>query len=117
VAPGGRDDRPAVTGRDREELGMEHVDAAPAAWVDDEPQAEVQELETREPETQEPETQEPETQEPAPEYPDPPRTGDPAVDRVLDAVAGAVSGPLEEQLSAYDAAHRTLQDRLADVEG
>jgi hypothetical protein len=52
-----------------------------------------------------------------PDYPDPPRTGDPAVDEVIDAVARAVGGPLEEQLAVYDAAYRTLQDRLADVEG
>jgi len=56
-------------------------------------------------------------EEPAPDYPDPPRTGDPAVDEVIDAVARAVGGPLEEQLAVYDAAYRTLQDRLADVEG
>jgi hypothetical protein len=55
--------------------------------------------------------------EPAPEYPDPPRTGDRDVDEVIDAVARAVGGPLEEQLAVYDAAYRTLQDRLADVEG
>ena len=55
--------------------------------------------------------------EPALDYPDPPRTGDAAVDEVIEAVAHAVRGPLEEQLAVYDAAHRTLQDRLADVEG
>lgn len=58
-----------------------------------------------------------EPQEPTPEYPDPPLTGDPGVDQVLAAVAQAVHGPLEEQLAVYDIAHRTLQDRLADVEG
>lgn len=56
-------------------------------------------------------------EEPTPAYPDPPRTGDTAVDEVIDAVARAVSGPLEEQLAVYDTAYRTLQDRLADVEG
>jgi hypothetical protein len=55
--------------------------------------------------------------EPVPEYPEPPRTGDHAVDEVLVAVALAVTGPLEEQLAVFDAAHRTLQGRLADVEG
>jgi hypothetical protein len=51
------------------------------------------------------------------DFPDPPQTGDPAVDQAIGAVAQAIGGPLEEQLTAYDAAHRTLQDRLADVEG
>jgi hypothetical protein len=55
--------------------------------------------------------------EPAFDFPDPPETGDVAVDEAINAVAAAISGPLEEQLSVYDAAHRTLQDRLADVEG
>ena len=60
---------------------------------------------------------EPVDEEPALDYPDPPRTGDAAVDEVIEAVAHAVRGPLEEQVAVYDAAHRTLQDRLADVEG
>ena len=51
------------------------------------------------------------------DFPDPPQTGDSAVDQAISAVAQAIGGPLEEQLTAYDAAHRTLQDRLADVEG
>jgi hypothetical protein len=52
------------------------------------------------------------------DLPDPPQTGDPDVDMAIAAVAQAVvGGSLEEQLVAYDAAHRTLQDRLADVEG
>lgn len=53
----------------------------------------------------------------APTVPDPPRTGDPAVDAVLAEVAAASTEPLEVQLAAYERAHRTLQDRLADVEG
>ena len=57
--------------------------------------------------------------EPAPvfEYPYPPQTGDAEVDAAIEAVAAAVTGPLEDQLPVYEAAHRTLQDRLADVEG
>jgi hypothetical protein len=55
--------------------------------------------------------------EPAVEVPDPPVTGDPAVDEVVAALARAVTAPLEEQLTGYDSAYRTLQDRLADVEG
>jgi hypothetical protein len=47
----------------------------------------------------------------------PPQTGDLAVDQAIDAVARALGAPLEEQLAVYEAAHRTLQDRLADVEG
>jgi hypothetical protein len=51
------------------------------------------------------------------EFPDPPQTGDAEVDEAITAVAVAVQGPLEDQLAVYEAAHRTLQDRLADVEG
>jgi hypothetical protein len=51
------------------------------------------------------------------DVPEPPQTGDPAVDDAITAVAQAVGGSLEEQLAAYEAAHGTLQDRLADVEG
>jgi hypothetical protein len=50
-------------------------------------------------------------------YPEPPRTGDAEIDEAIGALAHAVGGPLEERLTAFDAAHRTLQDRLADVEG
>jgi hypothetical protein len=51
------------------------------------------------------------------DYPDPPRTGDADIDEAIEALAYAVSGPLEDRLTAFDAAHRTLQARLADVEG
>ncbi len=85
--------------------------AQPAVWDVSRP-AHLVEAEV-EPEA-EPVEEEP--QEPTPEYPDPPLTGDPGVDQVLAAVAQAVHGPLEEQLAVYDIAHRTLQDRLADVE-
>jgi hypothetical protein len=57
------------------------------------------------------------SEEPGSGVPDPPRTGDPAVDEAITAIARAVTGPLEEQLAVYEVAHRTLQDRLADVEG
>lgn len=53
----------------------------------------------------------------APVVPDAPQTGDQAVDEAVRLLAEAMSGPLEEQADAYDLAHRTLQDRLADVEG
>jgi hypothetical protein len=66
---------------------------------------------------QEPDQEQALEDEPAPDHPEPPRTGDPAVDEVIDAVARAVRGPLEVQLAAYETAHRTLQARLADVEG
>jgi hypothetical protein len=56
-------------------------------------------------------------EEPAFDVPDPPETGDREVDAAVLAIAAAVHGPLEEQLAVYEAAHRTLQDRLADVEG
>jgi len=51
------------------------------------------------------------------DLPKPPFTGDSAVDSVTDEVRVAAAGPLEGQLAAYERAHRTLQDRLADVEG
>jgi hypothetical protein len=53
----------------------------------------------------------------ADDVPQPPRTGDEAVDEAVRGLAWAMSGSLEEQLAAYEVAHRTLQDRLADVEG
>ena len=48
---------------------------------------------------------------------DPPVTGDAAVDESTAAVARAVTEPLEDQVRVIEAAHRVLQDRLADVEG
>lgn len=51
------------------------------------------------------------------EVPDAPQTGDPGVDGAVAALRAAVAGPLEDQVVAYDAVHRALQDRLADVEG
>jgi len=51
------------------------------------------------------------------ELPDPPRTGDVAVDQAVERLARAMTGSLEERVEVYDAVHRTLQDRLADVEG
>jgi hypothetical protein len=51
------------------------------------------------------------------EYPDPPLTGDPEIDEAINALARVVGGSLEDRLTAFEAAHRTLQDRLADVEG
>jgi hypothetical protein len=90
------------------------AEAATPEWADGEPAADEHEEPAAE-EHQEHEVHEDE--EPLPDVPDPPHTGDPAVDQVISAVAAAVGGPLEEQLAAYDTAHRTLQDRLADVEG
>ena len=46
-----------------------------------------------------------------------PQTGDDAVDAVLHEVAAAAGAPLDEQVAAFDRAHRALQDRLADVDG
>lgn len=53
----------------------------------------------------------------APVVPDAPDTADSAVDGAVRLLAEAMSGSLEEQVEAYELAHRTLQDRLADVEG
>jgi|SRR4051812_15904644 hypothetical protein len=49
--------------------------------------------------------------------PAPPETGDQVVDGATAEVAATGSDPLETRLAAYERAHRTLQDRLADVEG
>jgi hypothetical protein len=49
--------------------------------------------------------------------PDVPHTGDLAVDEALSRLAEAADLPLEEQVGTFDAVHRTLQDRLADVDG
>jgi predicted amidohydrolase YtcJ len=52
-----------------------------------------------------------------PERPGPPPvTGDQAVDAVVAALAEVAAQPLEERLSVLEHVHRTLQDRLADVE-
>ncbi len=46
----------------------------------------------------------------------PPETGDQAVDAAVASLAGAVGQSLEERLGVLEQVHRTLQDRLADVE-
>jgi hypothetical protein len=51
------------------------------------------------------------------EAPAPPHTSDLAVDEAVVLLARSMAEPLEEQVAVYDAVHRTLQDRLADVEG
>ena len=51
------------------------------------------------------------------DHPEAPHTGDDAVDAAVQLLAGVCDRPLDDQLSVYDAVHRTLQDRLADVEG
>jgi hypothetical protein len=43
-------------------------------------------------------------------------TGDPGLDEALRELALASAIPLEDQLPVIEAVHRTLQDRLADVE-
>jgi hypothetical protein len=44
-------------------------------------------------------------------------TGDEDVDALIAQLAAHAAVPLEEQLPILEAVHRTLQDRLADVEG
>ena len=51
------------------------------------------------------------------DVPEAPQTGDAGVDEAVARLREAVTGPLEGQVAAYDAVHRALQDRLADVEG
>lgn len=48
--------------------------------------------------------------------PGPPVTGDQAVDAAVAALAAVTTEPLEERLGVLEHVHRTLQDRLADVE-
>jgi hypothetical protein len=48
--------------------------------------------------------------------PKPPVTGDRAVDEAMELVSDAAGADLDFQLEAYESAHQTLQDRLADVE-
>jgi hypothetical protein len=50
------------------------------------------------------------------EVPEPPVTADPVVDEAVRRVAAAARQPLDTQVAVYDAVHRALQDRLADVE-
>lgn len=50
------------------------------------------------------------------EVPEPPVTGDAMVDDATRRVALAAREPLDVQVAVYDAVHRGLQDRLADVE-
>ena len=50
------------------------------------------------------------------EVAEPPITGDAAVDGVLQQIAAVVTQSLDSQVPVYDAVHRALQDRLADVE-
>jgi hypothetical protein len=47
---------------------------------------------------------------------EPPATGDPSVDAALAALEGVLEEPLETRLAVLERVHRTLQDRLADVE-
>lgn len=51
------------------------------------------------------------------DVPEAPRTGDAGVDEAVARLRESVAGPLDGQVAAYDAVHRALQDRLADVEG
>ena len=52
-----------------------------------------------------------------PEYePRDTRTGHPAVDAVLQALANAAQLPPAEQIAEYEAAHQTLQETLAGID-
>jgi hypothetical protein len=43
-------------------------------------------------------------------------TGHPTVDTAVQAVAAAADLPPADQIEAYDAAHRTLQETLASID-
>jgi hypothetical protein len=51
------------------------------------------------------------------ELPEPPATGDAEVDDALRRLADLTGTPLQGHPVIYETVHRTLQDRLADVEG
>ena len=53
----------------------------------------------------------------AADLPEPPYTGEPGVDEALARLASVTGATLEEQLPVLESVHRTLQDRLADVDG
>lgn len=48
---------------------------------------------------------------------EPPQTGDAVVDATLIELTAAADKPVADQVEAYVGAHRTLQDRLADLDG
>jgi hypothetical protein len=48
---------------------------------------------------------------------EPPTTGDAAVDAAVGRLADLPELPLDEHPAVYEGVHRTLTDRLADVEG
>ena len=47
---------------------------------------------------------------------EPPRTGDAGVDEATRMLGDVLDEPLETRLAVLERVHRTLQDRLADVE-
>ena len=49
--------------------------------------------------------------------PELPATGDPAVDDAVGRLTELTAVPLDEHPAVYERVHRTLTDRLADVEG
>ncbi len=51
------------------------------------------------------------------ELPDPPQTGESDVDEAMLRLASVTGATLDEQLAVLESVHRTLQDRLADVDG
>jgi hypothetical protein len=52
-----------------------------------------------------------------PSSPVPPVTGDSVVDEAVAQLQYVTALPVDEQPLVYDSVHRSLQDRLADVEG
>ena len=94
-------------------------DGAPATWAPRPPAAAEHPAATEAPATEAAPAADPEAvthHDDATEDP-PPHTGDPSVDDATAEVAATSGEPLETRLAAYERAHRTLQDRLADVEG
>ena len=51
------------------------------------------------------------------DLPDPAQTGDSGVDEAMLRLASVTGATLDEQLPVLESVHRTLQDRLADVDG
>ena len=51
------------------------------------------------------------------EQPTPPPTGDDTVDAAMAELTNATTAPVADQVEAYVGAHRSMQDRLADLDG
>jgi hypothetical protein len=68
------------------------------------------------PTTPSPELVEPDAADPEPGATPPPPTGHPSVDAVLRGITQVAGQPAGDQIPAFQAAHRTLQETLASID-